>query len=551
MSFNTFVRAEFMHRYSQTLKTYWQQYATLAGLVEYSWTNGQHAKTSLTTYLENIRVITEDEAWEQKAWENIWTYTSERTNILMTVGKLKKMLPEDPYVQLIHAYIFEGQKDDLLKLLDKNGMLLEFFPDDPDFQLAAIGNNTNAARFITQNGTIEEIRQRLLEKSVEIKRLKRLNGIYTNNGNKLSTIGDLHGDFEATIRVLQNMEIISVKPTKHQRNLDIMEYNMITQVEKNEQGEEPPKKYRVLDYTAYEWIYDNNMLVQTGDLFDRRFNSREIIELFIHLATTSGDGQVINMAGNHEFMQYQYGLSEMDYKYKHYQIEYDSMSYGETNRWDSNRNRNLQPGSKYFEWIKQLPVVVYETKSKTIFSHGCIVEKWTNISEINRSVRQIWEEMVSDYNKTGDLETSIQTHVHSEDSPINCLVNGRDTEALSEIDGPIWNRYYNNAVKNEKPEELRNQLQKTVDSFAEYNLPVDRLVCAHTITNMERIQRNETKDNDCEFKPEQHPVGQTPSVWFIDIGMTEGYGDGKRWGGLELTTADNGTTQVVAKHPTC
>ena len=553
MSFNTFIQSEFMHSWKHSWKTYHQQYTILANLVRDSWRTNKHASSYLIEYLKQIRVGKAEETLERTAWEKIWSYVAERTHVIETVGKLQQMLPDYKYVNFIHTYIFVLHKEDVIEVLRENGLLLRFLPDDAEFQLAAIENNEEAVRYIPQGKSLKksELQEMLLRKS---EKNKRDGGIYTNKGDKLSTIGDLHGDFEATIRVLRNMNIISVNAQKHQSNVRTMTLNTSHQLEKFKHVRgfkvEHPLPYEHLDYTAYTWIYTNNMLVQTGDLFDRGFNSREIIELFMHLDSTSGDGQVVNMAGNHEFMQYQNGLSEMHWRYPQYQIKKDSMSFGETHNWDTNRNRNLLPGSKYFKWIAQLPIVVYETKSKTMFSHGCIVEHWTDVRQINRDVRQAWREMEK-HNEYVGLENIIRGRLDDPDSPLNCIENGFKPLMLSEVDGPVWNRYYNNAVTQHKTTQLTNQLQRTTESFAAHGYMVERLICAHTITNMKIIQAGNTLDNDCEFKPEQHPVGQTPSVWFIDIGMTEGYGEGKRWGGVELTTSEGSVTQVEAKHPHC
>ena len=488
MTLNTFVHAECMP--TSTLTTYRQQYTKLANLVRDSWRRNHHASDELKVYLGKL--AKEDHAWLEN-----------RENIVKTMWKLRKMLPEHQYVQAIHAL---DDKLDLLTLLNNK----------------------------TTNINLSESKEETA----------KVDGVYTNKGDKLSAIGDLHGDFEATIRVLRNMNIIHVNTRKHRSNVRTMAINMEHQLQKLEHQRVSELPYQPLDYTAYTWIYANNMLVQTGDLFDRGLHSREIIELFMHLDSTAGDGQVVNMAGNHEFMQYQYGMSEMDWHYPMYNIPKDSMSFGKSHNWDSNRTRNLAPGSKYFHWIAQLPIVVYETKSKTIFSHGCIVEKWTNVRAINKSVRETWGNVRRSWEDNGIVDTILHGQMVNQESPLNCAINGIHTEALSEVDGPVWNRYYNNAVRQGKTD--TDQLKRTVESFAAQHMQVDRLICAHTITNMQGLGT----DDNCEFKPEQHPVNHNPSVWFIDIGMTEGYGKGKRWGGVELTTS-NGMTRVEAKHPHC
>ena len=109
---------------------------------------------------------------------------------------------------------------------------------------------------------------------------------------------------------------------------------------------------------------------------------------------------------------------------------------------------------------------------------------------------------------------------------------------LSLIDGPIWNRYYNNCVV--KGIDFKAQFDAVTSSFKKNGMDVERLVCAHTpVSDL----RKET--NDCMIKPEKHK-----NVWFIDVGMSEGFRAGNRWGGLELNTL-NGNTLESIKSPVC
>ena len=536
MSFTTFVHAEFMHQYRESWKTYWQQYKKLATLVAASWSGGgpkrSRASPELITYLREISAKRiEDLSWpiddvlrmEDAAWKQIWSYVSERINVLETLGRLQQMFPYDMYVHTIVSHIddyrYEGlEYYQLMKGLEKPLQHKDFILE----------------RAIPRNPP---------------------RGVYTNEKtgtwgrrpeSRLTAIGDLNGDFEATIRCLKRMSIIYIDREKHMSNLDLMKKNHKNQLRKLSDKPDESLDYTALDYTAYNWNYQNNMLVQTGNLFGRGFNSREIIELFMHLDSTSGNGQVVNMAGNHEFMQYYQNSDIFD------NIKVDSMSFGQFRNWDENRTKNLAPGSKYFNWIAGLPIIMYETKSKTVLSHGCVVQRWTNVPAINKSVGQIWDNVRTSWGRDGSTRTVFENI--DQNSPINCVTSGRDPEALSEDDGPVWNRYYRNAVK--QNDKFQDQLKRTVASFERKNMYVDRLICAHTITNMEHMQNGETMGNDCKFKPEQHPVGQTPSVWFNGHWFD---GEGKRWGGVELITRGGvelitvpyGITYIVAKPTYC
>ena len=533
-----FAPAEFIHDWGSSWSTYWQQYEKLQVLVRNSWRSwSKQISPELWEYLDKI-MKGSDEPEESIAWEKIWSWVEERGNILKTIYKLRKMLDAYPlqyplfarfklYVNQIDDYIFANDAD-LKALLETNELLLRFFPD-------RLKPNHQNGKINAHNPTKDKKYRKELQIRRELQVQNRETGNVVNNGNKLSAIGDLHGDFAATVRVLKNMDIIEVNEQTHRDN--------VKKMKNNKAG-----RYEPLNYYAYTWIYGNNMLVQTGDLFDRGSNSREIIELFMWLDVSSGDGQVVNMAGNHEFMQYTYGMSEMDYSYPHYDIRKDSMSFGESESWKTNRDLNLQPGSKYFKWISKLPIVVYEAKSKTVFSHGCIVKKWTDLVNTNLLVSQTWTDVEQAWSDGGveAMVALLRDKFNNRESPLNAVINGSNSGAFSDIDGPVWNRYYNNAIRTGNMKKFISELEQTVASFAEHDFNVDRLICAHTITNMTGLG----SDKECEFKPEQHPVGQTPSVWFIDVGMTEGYGPGKRWGGVELTTT-NGITTEKAKHPHC
>jgi len=522
MSFNTFVPAEFRHRFWHG--KYGTQYETLAKYVETSWNDDRKASRDLNDYLATIRIGQQEKQWDKDAiqwdkdaWETIWRDDSKRIQVVETLGKLKQMLPDDDYVEFIHQYIFD-KHDDVLEMIEAlppdgsppDGSLLSFLKGD--LKVAATNHF-------------------------------KLQGVYTNNGDKLSTIGDLHGDFDATIRVLQNMEIIKVTEAMHLTNKHIITMNATSQDQKLREGSD--SEYAPLVYEAYTWDYGANMLVQTGNLFDGSFNSREIIELFMHLDKTSGDGQVVNMAGDREFGQYQDGLSYMK-NFVTIDIAKDSMSFAtvpnavNSDDWQTNRNRNLLPGNKYFEWIAQLPIVVYETQSKTIFSHGSIVSKWTDVCAINSHVQKYWKDVgeqlkTFDYNemetwKSFGLRWNLSKPLRDDDSPLN----SDQGKKYSENAGPVLNHYYSNVV-NADPgvrldylnEYLEEELESTQKSFKDHKYLVDRLICT-----------------DFTSEPQQYPVEKTPSVWFI--ASVFAIDDENRWGGVELNTT-NGVTEVTTK----
>jgi catechol 2,3-dioxygenase-like lactoylglutathione lyase family enzyme len=329
-------------------------------------------------------------------------------------------------------------------------------------------------------------------------------GIVTNRGDRVTAVGDLHGDFEAAVRVLRETGVIAKDDDRHGRN----QQRILRNAEKLAQGISEQRYFEELDWGAYRWIYGNNMLVQTGDLFDRGTNSKEIIELFMHLSVqaTSALGQVVNMAGNHEFMPYQYRIDSG--KMLGYHADVDSMSVGPENSWQANRASNLHPtDGRYGRWLRDLPAVVYETQSRSVFSHGCVTAPWARrgVVAINEAVQAVWAQTVS-VGVDGAMRAALHAGRRDDPdwagaSPLNCVVVGSDTQAISDVDGPLWNRFYNNAARAGAFAALEDELRRTVDAFEErHGMAVDRLVSAHTIVSDES-----DGGRICEFVPEQHP----------------------------------------------
>eukprot|EP01064_Diplonema_japonicum_P013611 TRINITY_DN21164_c0_g1_i1.p1 TRINITY_DN21164_c0_g1~~TRINITY_DN21164_c0_g1_i1.p1 ORF type:complete len:309 (+),score=29.00 TRINITY_DN21164_c0_g1_i1:52-927(+) len=91
----------------------------------------------------------------------------------------------------------------------------------------------------------------------------------THTEAKIAAVGDLHGDYEKAVRVLQMTGLV---------------------------GEDLEWKGR-----------DGDLLVQTGDIIDRGPDARRIYKLFERLKqeTEATGGEVVNLMGNHELMNLQ------------------------------------------------------------------------------------------------------------------------------------------------------------------------------------------------------------------------------------------------------
>jgi len=325
---------------------------------------------------------------------------------------------------------------------------------------------------------------------------KRKSGCVTNRGTKVLAVGDLHGDFKAAIRVLNHTGVLAVDAALHRANLGVLAHNRSTR------GTQP------LRYDAYSWRFGNNMVVQTGDLFDRGLNSKELIELWIWLGVEAAkdQGQVVNLLGNHELLQYQ---DPMKLLHRKYDVGNDSMSYGDDVRktWKAHRAGNLHTTTgKYGRWIASLPVVVYETTTKTLFSHGCLSSKWAQ-----KGVEAMNDDAAALLRGVEAPSKAVEAAFGREESVAYGGDVGRDSNRLSDDDGPLWNRLYANAVRVKNWSLLRTQVNAALEAHGE----ASRMVCGHTITRSE--------------EPEQYVDGK---IWFIDVAMTEGYGAGARWGAV-------------------
>ena len=150
---------------------------------------------------------------------------------------------------------------------------------------------------------------------------------------KLFAIGDLHGDYNKAVEVLLTMGVIDV--------------------DKN-------------------WIGGSSTVVQLGDVTDRGPHSREIIDLFedVKKSAKLSGGEVITLLGNHELMNM---MGDLRY------VNPDEYKTGD-------RANEFQPGGKYWEILKDYPVVAL--RGSTIFVHAGFPASFAQmgVEEINQQV---------------------------------------------------------------------------------------------------------------------------------------------------------------------
>jgi len=152
---------------------------------------------------------------------------------------------------------------------------------------------------------------------------------------RVVAVGDLHGDYGATLDVLRAAKLI--------------------------------------DDNAH-WIGGNATLVQTGDVLDRGDGESQILALLDRLRDEAAKvgGQVVQLLGNHELMN-----AAHDFRYVTPAGEHD---------FDGDRAGELGPGGK---WAKQLAHHnVIAIVGDTLYSHAGVLPEWTDkLDQINRDSR--------------------------------------------------------------------------------------------------------------------------------------------------------------------
>ena len=204
-----------------------------------------------------------------------------------------------------------------------------------------------------------------------------------NASGRLLAVGDIHGDFDSLVAILQELEIID-----HQ----------------------------------HHWTGGNTTLVQTGDMLDRGPKDRQVMDLLMALEKEApkSDGEVIVLLGNHEMLilmadmryvapeTYRSFADEKSEKrrqeaYEDYVklLKRRAESLDEPNPITSESERQwmqshppgfleyrkaLEPKGKYGRWLRERPAVVQV--ADTIFLHGGIHPNLSSlkVKEINQRI---------------------------------------------------------------------------------------------------------------------------------------------------------------------
>ncbi|GBB92324.1 hypothetical protein RclHR1_00020027 [Rhizophagus clarus] len=195
---------------------------------------------------------------------------------------------------------------------------------------------------------------------------------------RIVAIGDLHGDYKQTIKVLQLAKILDDNKT---------------------------------------WSGSNGILVQTGDIVDRGPDCLKIYELFEQLRKEAEKvgGAVISIFGNHELMNLQ-----LDWRYV---TPEDIKTFG------SKSDRIAAFSSKGYigKLFRSFYQVVAIVERDTLFVHGGVNLQWANIG-------------IEKINKLGASLVEKCTDALS-DKKQKVIATGEEINIVHR-DGPLWNRKF-------------------------------------------------------------------------------------------------------------
>jgi len=124
---------------------------------------------------------------------------------------------------------------------------------------------------------------------------------YHSFSARVVSVGDLHGDYDHAVAVLQAANLIEVIEQESWTGEDRMRHENLPE------GSGHFSRFRP---NAVRWIGGNATLVQTGDIVDRGTYAKDLYALFIHLRrqAAAAGGEVINLLGNHEVMNLHHDL---------------------------------------------------------------------------------------------------------------------------------------------------------------------------------------------------------------------------------------------------
>ncbi|ORX90668.1 Metallo-dependent phosphatase [Basidiobolus meristosporus CBS 931.73] len=159
-----------------------------------------------------------------------------------------------------------------------------------------------------------------------------------DNDRRVVAVGDLHGDFDSALKVLQLAKLVDAEGS---------------------------------------WAGGNDILVQTGDIVDRGPDTLRLYQYFFKLSAEAAKqgGMVVNLLGNHEIMNF-----AGDFRYVH---PADDLGSSVEPRLDAFNSEGII-GSQLSHW--NVTAIVADT----VFSHADLHPRWAKhgIAKLNSIARK-------------------------------------------------------------------------------------------------------------------------------------------------------------------
>jgi len=210
-------------------------------------------------------------------------------------------------------------------------------------------------------------------------------------------MGDLHGDLQGTLEVLEKASVIDENQN---------------------------------------WIGGDSIVVQTGDQIDRGAYDKEIIDLFEKLAKQAPlqGGEVHSLIGNHEAMNvygnFKYVFpDEAFFSFEHYHSSAPDNYVLRYPSYQRGRAHAFYPGGEYAEILSQRKAIL--KIGPYVFVHGGIVPQYAKkgISQMNKEIAQWMSKL------------------------------GPRPKWVKDSDGPLWSRHFSDDTGKSECKMLKKSLK--------------------------------------------------------------------------------------------
>jgi len=354
--------------------------------------------------------------------------------------------------------------------------------------------------------------------------------------SRVVAVGDVHGDLEALVFILQKAGIID-----DQRR----------------------------------WSGGNATLVQTGDILDRGAQDRQVMDLLMELEKEApkGGGRVVVLLGNHEMMNIMGDLSYVapaaynsfvdgeseQRRQKAYQdylklIKQRGQALGNPTGITSEVEQQwmeehppgfveyreaLKPKGKYGSWLRNRPAIVQI--ADTLFLHGGIHPNLANlkVQEINQRIKEeiqafdtytqhmVQEKLILSFFTLNEIVRAAQEEVERREAAGGRNEDRQLTQFLNfgswlstHPDGPLWFRGFAQWSEEEGARQLP-QLLKAYEA--------KRFVVGHTIRSLLKTLGGGTPQ-----LPVQIQMRFQGKIFLIDTGMLSSFYRGGQASALEI-----------------